>query len=118
MSFCFLMLRRPPRSTRTDTLFPYTTLCRSVGAAAAVPARAPETLLEVRDVARHFEVSGPWLARTLAGAPRLTLKAVDGVSFSIRRGETLSLVGESGCGKTTVARLIVGLYRQIGRAHV
>src|SRR3546814_12234286 len=55
------MIRRPPRSTRTDTRFPYTTLFRSV-------------------------------------------------NFSINKGETFSLVGESGCGKSTVARLIVGLY--------
>ena len=46
----------------------------------------------------------------LEGAPRQLLKAVDGVSFTINRGETLSLVGESGCGKSTVARLICGLY--------
>ncbi|MET4698368.1 peptide/nickel transport system ATP-binding protein [Constrictibacter sp. MBR-5] len=82
-----------------------------MAAAPRVDVRPPEPLLEVRDVARHFDVSGPWLARTIAGAPRLSLKAVDGVSFDIRRGETLSLVGESGCGKTTVARLIVGLYQ-------
>ncbi len=43
-------------------------------------------------------------------SPRQILKAVDGVSFTINRGETLSLVGESGCGKSTVARLICGLY--------
>ncbi len=67
-------------------------------------------LLEVRDLARDFDVSRPWLNRVLEGAPRQVLKAVDGVSFSIRRGETLSLVGESGCGKSTVARLICGLY--------
>ena len=42
--------------------------------------------------------------------PRVLLKAVDGVDLTIRRGETLGLVGESGCGKSTVARLIVGLY--------
>ncbi len=42
--------------------------------------------------------------------PRLLLHAVDGVSFSIERGKTLALVGESGCGKSTVARLLVGLY--------
>jgi peptide/nickel transport system ATP-binding protein len=46
----------------------------------------------------------------LEGVPRQILKAVDGVSFTINRGETLSLVGESGCGKSTVARLICGLY--------
>ena len=51
------------------------------------------------------------LNRVLEHKPRALLKAVDGVSFSIARGETLGLVGESGCGKSTVARLIVGLYR-------
>ena len=71
---------------------------------------APENLLEVRDLARTFDVSKPWLNRVLQGAPRQTLKAVDGVSFSIARGETLALVGESGCGKSTIARLICGLY--------
>ena len=69
-----------------------------------------ETLLEVVDLARYFDVSRPWLNRVLEGAPRQILKAVDGVSFTINRGETLSLVGESGCGKSTVARLICGLY--------
>ena len=70
----------------------------------------PATLLETRDLARFFDVSRPWLNRVLEGAPRQILKAVDGVSFTINRGETLSLVGESGCGKSTVARLICGLY--------
>jgi peptide/nickel transport system ATP-binding protein len=69
-----------------------------------------DTLLELVDVGREFDVSRPWLNRLLEGEPRRSLRAVDGVSFSIRRGETLALVGESGCGKSTVARLIVGLY--------
>jgi peptide/nickel transport system ATP-binding protein len=69
-----------------------------------------ETLLELEDIGREFDVSRPWLNRMLEGEPRRILRAVDGVSFSIRRGETLALVGESGCGKSTVARLIVGLY--------
>jgi peptide/nickel transport system ATP-binding protein len=47
----------------------------------------------------------------LRGKKRVAVKALDGVSFTIRRGETFSLVGESGCGKTTVARCVVGLYR-------
>jgi peptide/nickel transport system ATP-binding protein len=68
-------------------------------------------LVELVDVARHFDVSPPWLNRVLERQPRALLKAVDGVSFAIARGETLGLVGESGCGKSTVARLIVGLYR-------
>ena len=67
-------------------------------------------LLEIRDLARTFDVSRPWLNRVFEGGSRQLLKAVDGVSFSIKRGETLSLVGESGCGKSTVARLICGLY--------
>ena len=62
-------------------------------------------------VARHFDVSKPWLSRTIERSPRVFLKAVDGVSFSVAKGETLALVGESGCGKSTVARLVVGLYR-------
>jgi peptide/nickel transport system ATP-binding protein len=67
-------------------------------------------LLEVKDLARDFDVSRPWLNRVIEGSSRQILKAVDGVSFTINRGETLSLVGESGCGKSTVARLICGLY--------
>jgi peptide/nickel transport system ATP-binding protein len=69
-----------------------------------------EVLLELRDVARWFDVSPPWLNRVLERKPRVLLRAVDGVNLALRRGETLGLVGESGCGKSTVARLIVGLY--------
>jgi peptide/nickel transport system ATP-binding protein len=72
---------------------------------------AAETLLQVAHAAKTFDVSPPWLTRALARQHRLLLHAVDDVSFDIRRGETLGLVGESGCGKSTVARLIVGLYR-------
>jgi peptide/nickel transport system ATP-binding protein len=67
-------------------------------------------LLEVKNLSRSFDVSKPWLNRVIEGQPKQILKAVDGVSFTINRGETLSLVGESGCGKSTVARLICGLY--------
>ena len=67
-------------------------------------------LLTLTDVARTFDVSPPWLDRVLERKPRALLKAVDGVSLAIAPGETLGLVGESGCGKSTVARLIVGLY--------
>jgi peptide/nickel transport system ATP-binding protein len=76
-----------------------------------MPPVADTPLLELADVARYFDVSLPWLNRLLEGKPRQVLRAVDGVSFSIAKGETLGLVGESGCGKSTVARLIVGLYR-------
>ena len=67
-------------------------------------------LLVLEDVARTFDVSPPWLNRVLERRPRTLLHAVDGVSLAIERGETLALVGESGCGKSTVARLIVGLH--------
>ena len=69
-----------------------------------------DVLLEVIDVAKEFDVSKPWLNRVIERQDRQILKAVDGVSFTINRGETLSLVGESGCGKSTVARLVCGLY--------
>ena len=67
-------------------------------------------VLEAAGVCRYFDVSRPWLQRTLAREGRQTLRAVDDLSFSVPRGTTLSLVGESGCGKSTVARLAVGLY--------
>ena len=75
-----------------------------------MPDPAP-VLLKLVDVAKHFDVSPPWLNRILERQERRILHAVDGVSFEINKSETLALVGESGCGKSTVARLIVGLYR-------
>ncbi len=67
-------------------------------------------LLEVKDAARFFDVSPSWLDRLIYRKPRVLLHAVDGVSFTLNKGETLALVGESGCGKSTVARLLAGLY--------
>jgi len=67
-------------------------------------------LVQANDLAMTFDVSAPWLNRVLEGKPRTFLHAVDGVSFEIEKGKTLALVGESGCGKSTVARLLVGLY--------
>ncbi|MGE5338079.1 MAG: ABC transporter ATP-binding protein [Gemmatimonadota bacterium] len=70
-----------------------------------------DVIVRAHDLAKYFDVSPPWLNRVLERRPRVLLRAVDGVSFEIRRGETLALVGESGCGKSTVARLLVGLYQ-------
>jgi peptide/nickel transport system ATP-binding protein len=67
-------------------------------------------LVEAVDLAKVFDVSAPWLNRVLEHKPRQFVHAVDGVSFTIEKGKTLALVGESGCGKSTVARLLVGLY--------
>jgi len=61
-------------------------------------------LLEVNDLKKHFRVGGGLLR------PRAFVYAVDGVSFTIARGETLALVGESGCGKSTVGRAILRLF--------
>src|ERR1044072_6973738 len=81
----------------------------SMGAKAATT--TPGTaLVEVRDLAKTFDVSAPWLNRVIERKPRQFVHAVDGVSFSIQRGKTLALVGESGFGRSTVARLRVGLY--------
>jgi peptide/nickel transport system ATP-binding protein len=67
-------------------------------------------LLRLDSVSRDFDVSRPWLNRVLEREPRRLLRAVDDVSLEVAKGETLALVGESGCGKSSVARLIVGLY--------
>ncbi len=70
----------------------------------------PKTLVKVTDLAKTFDVSPPLLNRIVERKPKLFLKAVDGVSFEIPKGQTLAVVGESGCGKSTVAKLMVGLY--------
>lgn len=77
----------------------------------AATATATAPLVEVKDLAKTFDVSAPWLNRVIERRPRQFVHAVDGVSFEIPRGTTLALVGESGCGKSTVARLLVGLYK-------
>ncbi|SEL74753.1 peptide/nickel transport system ATP-binding protein [Roseateles sp. YR242] len=84
----------------------------------AVPsASAAPVLVEAHELSKTFDVSAPWLNRVIERRPRQYVHAVDGVSFQIPRGTTLALVGESGCGKSTVARLLVGLYKP-SRGHV
>ena len=64
-----------------------------------------DTILETRGVTRHFGNQAAWFG------DRRVVRAVDGVSLAVRRGETLSVVGESGCGKSTLARLLVRLIK-------
>lgn len=63
-----------------------------------------EVLIEVRDLAKHFPIQKGLLNRTVGH-----VRAVDGISFDLKRGSTVSLVGESGCGKTTTGRLVLRL---------
>ncbi len=70
----------------------------------------PAQFVQIHGLKRYFDVSAPWLVRKLEGRPRQIVQAVDGIDIEIAKGETFSLVGESGCGKSTVARLVVGLY--------
>ena len=70
------------------------------------------SLLEVKELTKHFDLSGDLLGRLFWGEK--TLKAVDYVNFSIDEGQTLGLVGESGCGKSTTARLITRLIPATG----
>ena len=66
-----------------------------------------EYLVEVKDLKQYFPIRTGFMKTTL-------LKAVDGVNFGIKPGETLGLVGESGCGKTTVGRTLLRLYKPTG----
>ncbi len=70
-------------------------------------------ILEVTDLAKHYPLRRG-LAGALAGAPPLSVRAVDGVSFSMARGEVLAVVGESGCGKSTTALTLLGLVAPSG----
>ncbi len=63
-----------------------------------------DVLLEVVDLVKHFSLGGGLLSKSTSW-----VKAVDGVSFSVAKGESFGLVGESGCGKTTLGRLVLRL---------
>ena len=77
----------------------------------AKPNKQTPPLLRVSGLKRYFDVSKPLLNRLMEGTSRVILKAVSGIDFEIKKGETFALVGESGCGKSTVANLVVGLHR-------
>ncbi len=75
-----------------------------------MPDGSTREFVRLEGLKRYFDVSAPWLVRTIERRPRQIVQAVDGVDIEIAKGETFSLVGESGCGKSTVARLVVGLF--------
>src|SRR5258708_30829947 len=77
---------------------------------APLPTEGPKQFVRLSGLKRYFDVSAPWLVRKLEGRPRQIVQAVHGGDIEIAKGETFSLVGESGCGKSPVARLVVGLY--------
>jgi len=70
--------------------------------------------LTVDGLVKTFDVSAPWLNRVVERKPRQLLQAVNDISFTVPAGGCLSIVGESGCGKSTVARLVTGLHTPTG----
>ena len=68
-----------------------------------------DVILEVDHLKKYFPIK-----KTIFGKPLVYLKAVDDVSFTVKKGETIGVVGESGCGKTTLGRTILNLYESDG----
>ncbi|HQZ88542.1 MAG TPA: ABC transporter ATP-binding protein [Thermomicrobiales bacterium] len=81
-------------------------MATSVQETTAEKAANEDYILEVKNVKKHFRMGGGMLSR----GNEMNIRAVDDISFSIRRGETFGLVGESGCGKTTLGQTIIRLY--------
>src|SRR5436189_807829 len=77
-----------------------------MAAAVPVPSGGREILLRVEDLKMHFPIRRGILQRQVGA-----VKAVDGITFDVHKGETLGLVGESGCGKSTTGRVILHLYK-------
>ena len=67
----------------------------------------PQYILQVKDLKKYFPIKGGMLGKTMGH-----VKAIDGVTFNLKRGTTMGLVGESGCGKTTVGRTILRLHEK------
>lgn len=86
-------------------------IVRTEMATTGQPINPKSPLLKVSGLKRYFDVSKPLLNRLVERAPRMILKAVSGIDFEIQKGKTFALVGESGCGKSTVANLVVGLHQ-------
>lgn len=78
---------------------------------AGIPPASTAPILAVTGLTQRFDVSRPWLTRVLARENRRVVHAIEDVSFEIARGTTFALVGESGCGKSTIARSIAGILR-------
>ncbi|SEK57616.1 ABC transporter ATP-binding protein [Streptacidiphilus jiangxiensis] len=97
----------PRPAEPVDTPMDVEVVLPAQAAAVASAAVAERPVLEARDLVREFPVRGSWLP----GRERRVVHALSGVSLTIGHGETLGIVGESGCGKTTLGRLLVGLDR-------
>ncbi len=104
---CWLYEENPTALDRTPPPQAVKTTLRTERRPAGPSARP---LIEASGLVQHFDISPPLLTRILERSGRQVVRAVDGLEITINRGETFGLVGESGCGKSTAARTIVGLY--------